>query len=92
MRKKIPSVTTILSATQPEEKRKKLDEWRERVGYAEAAKVTQQAALRGTEMHFVLENYINGKGYLNLSEEGGLARAMAHEIIVNLRSIKNSLG
>ena len=22
-------------------------------------------------MHFVLENYINGKGYLNLSEEGG---------------------
>ena len=49
-----------------EEKRKKLDEWRERVGYAEAAKVTQQAALRGTEMHFVLENYINGKGYLNL--------------------------
>ena len=30
--KKIPSVTTILSATQPEEKRKKLDEWRERVG------------------------------------------------------------
>ena len=86
--KKIPSVTTILSATQPEEKRKKLDEWRERVGYAEAAKVTQQAALRGTEMHFVLENYINGKGYLNLSEEGGLARAMAHEIIVNLDPLK----
>ena len=86
--KKIPSVTTILSATQSEEKRKKLDEWRERVGYAEAAKVTQQAALRGTEMHFVLENYINGKGYLNLSEEGGLARAMAHEIIVNLDPLK----
>jgi genome maintenance exonuclease 1 len=39
-------------------------------------------------MHFVLENYINGKGYLNLSEEGGLARAMAHEIIVNLDPLK----
>ena len=36
----------------------------------------------------VLENYINGKGYLNLSEEGGLARAMAHEIIVNLDPLK----
>ena len=29
---KLPSVTTILSATQPEEKRKSLEEWRKRVG------------------------------------------------------------
>ena len=69
--KKVPSVTTILSATQSEEKRAGLDRWRARVGYQEAARQTKQAALRGTEMHYVLENYINGVGYFNLSKEGG---------------------
>ena len=86
--KKIPSVTTILSATQSEERRKKLDEWRAREGYKQAQAITNQAARRGTEMHYVLEQYINGVGYLNLSEEGAHARMMAHEIIVNLEPLK----
>ena len=37
-----------------------------------------------TEMHYVLENYIDGRGYLNLSPEGEQARLMAHEIVNNL--------
>jgi genome maintenance exonuclease 1 len=86
--KKIPSVTTILSATQSEEKKASLDRWRERVGYQEAQRITQQAATRGTEMHYVLENYIDGKGYLNLSPEGTQARLMAHEIVQNLEKLK----
>jgi ATP-dependent exoDNAse (exonuclease V) beta subunit len=86
--KKVPSVTTILSATQSEEKKKTLDAWRERVGYQEAQHITSQAANRGTEMHFVLENYINGHGYLNLSKEGAQARLMAHTIIQNLPELK----
>jgi genome maintenance exonuclease 1 len=86
--KKVPSVTTILSATQPEEKRKSLDAWRERVGYQEAQAITKKAALRGTEMHYVLEQYLNGTGYLNLSEDGGKARMMAHEIITHLEPLK----
>ena len=86
--KKIPSVTTILSATQSEEKKAGLDAWRERVGYQEAARITSQAALRGTEMHYVLENYIDGRGYLNLSPEGAQARLMAHEIVHNLDKLK----
>ena len=86
--KKIPSVTTILSATQSEEKKASLDKWRERVGYQEAQRITQQAATRGTEMHYVLENYIDGKGYLNLSPEGAQARLMAHEIVQNLEKLK----
>jgi hypothetical protein len=87
--KKVPSVTTILSATQSEEKKKTLDAWRERVGYQEAQHITSQAANRGTEMHFVLENYINGHGYLNLSKEGAQARLMAHTIIQNLPELKS---
>ena len=86
--KKIPSVTTILSATQSEEKKASLDRWRERVGYQEAQRITQQASTRGTEMHYVLENYIDGKGYLNLSPEGAQARLMAHEIVQNLEKLK----
>ena len=90
--KKIPSVTTILSATQSEEKKRGLDAWRERVGYQEAAKITSQAALRGTEMHYVLENYIDGRGYLNLDPEGSQARLMAHEIVNNLDLLKEVWG
>jgi len=81
---KIPSVTTILNKTQSEEKRKSLDAWRERVGYQEAARITNQAARRGTEMHYVLEQYLQGIGYLNLSKEGALPRMMAHTIVDNL--------
>ena len=86
--KKLPSVTTILSATQSDDKKAGLDAWRERVGYQEAARITSQAALRGTEMHYVLENYIDGRGYLNLSPEGSQPRLMAHEIIQNLDKLK----
>jgi hypothetical protein len=90
--KKIPSVTSILSATQSEDKKAGLDKWRERVGYEEAARITSLAALRGTEMHYVLENYIDGRGYLNLSQNGAQARLMAHEIICNLESLKTVWG
>lgn len=86
--KKVPSVTTILYATQSEDKKKSLDAWRQRVGHEQAQKITTQAASRGTEMHYVLENYINGVGYLNLSTDGATARLMAHKIIDNLDHLK----
>ena len=86
--KKIPSVTTILSATQSEEKKRSLDAWRARVGYQEAQAITNQAATRGTEMHYVIENYINQIGYLNLSKEGAQSRMMAHRIVENLEGLK----
>jgi genome maintenance exonuclease 1 len=89
---KVPSVTTIISKTASEDKKKKLDEWRERVGYTEAARITQKAANRGTEMHFVLENYINGIGYLNLSEKGAEARLMAHEVVKGLPELSKVYG
>ena len=39
-------------------------------------------------MENVLEQYINGVGYLNLSKEGAQARLMAHEIVNNLGPLK----
>ena len=55
---KLPSVTTVLTATQPAKKVQALKEWRDRVGHEKAATITTQAANRGTKMHTYLENFI----------------------------------
>ena len=55
---KLPSVTTILDATKPEEKKKALQEWRKRVGEKQAQAITTEAAGRGTRMHKWIEDYI----------------------------------
>jgi len=55
---RVPSVTTILDATKPEEKRQALHRWRQRVGVEKAKVITTEAASRGTKMHSYLEWYI----------------------------------
>jgi genome maintenance exonuclease 1 len=55
---KLPSVTTILDATKSEEKKKALQEWKNRVGHKQAQAITTEAAGRGTRMHKWIENYI----------------------------------
>lgn len=79
----VPSVTTILEATKPEEKKKALQEWRKRVGEQKAKEITAEAAGRGTRMHKFLENYIKtgdagdpGKNPYSIQSRG-----MAEEII-----------
>lgn len=49
-----PSVTTILSA----HTKKGIMEWRERVGEAEANKISRQSANRGTKFHNMAEKYL----------------------------------
>ena len=55
---KVPSVTTILERTKPEEKKRALQEWRDRVGHERAQQITTEAANRGTRMHTYLERYV----------------------------------
>jgi genome maintenance exonuclease 1 len=55
---KVPSVTTILEKTKPEEKKRALQEWRDRVGHERAQQITTEAANRGTRMHTYLERYV----------------------------------
>ena len=55
---KLPSVTTILDATKPEEEKRALFEWKKRVGAEKAQQITTEAANRGTKMHTYLERYI----------------------------------
>jgi hypothetical protein len=78
---KLPSVTTILAATQSDEKRESLAKWKAKVGDVEADRIKNTAATRGTFMHSYLEHHLNGQGLLDLSDEGQAARNMAQKII-----------
>ncbi len=78
---KLPSVTTILGATQSDEKRASLEAWKNKVGGIEAERVKNTAATRGTAMHSYLEMHLNGQGLLDLTDEGRAARGMAQKII-----------
>lgn len=56
---KVPSVTTILDRTKPQEKREALANWKKAVGEQRAQQITTEAANRGTRMHAYLEMYAN---------------------------------
>ena len=79
---KVPSVTTILSATKD---MRQLNNWRRRVGDQEADRIMKQASNIGTEMHQVLEYYLTGQGYYNATDEGTKPRMMAKTILDNIK-------
>ena len=54
---KLPSVTTILSATKD---MTHLNEWRNRIGHAQADQITKEASGVGTAMHGNLERFLCG--------------------------------
>jgi len=78
---KLPSVTTILSETQSDEKKESLARWKARVGETEAERIKDSSASRGTNMHLHLERYILGSGHMDLTDEGQVAGDMAQVII-----------
>ena len=77
----LPSVTSILQATQSDEKRASLARWQAKVGKNEATRVKEQAASRGSNMHLHLEKHILGQGHMDLTEEGKTAQSMAQTVI-----------
>ena len=54
-----PSVTSVLGADKSKDK--SLADWRARVGEEEANKISRQAAMRGTDVHLMIEDYILGQ-------------------------------
>jgi len=52
-----PSVTTVLSILNEEA----IAAWRKRVGEEEANKISHKASSRGTSVHSIIEDYLNGK-------------------------------
>lgn len=56
-----PSITTVLSILNKEH----IKAWRERVGEAEANKISTQAGVRGTAVHKLAEDYLNNEADWN---------------------------
>lgn len=78
---KLPSVTTILAATQPEEKKAALAAWKARVGEDQANVIKDKAANRGTIMHHIIESYLKNEFHVDLTDVGLQAHRMADAII-----------
>ena len=77
---KLPSVTTILQATQSPEKKAILAKWKQKVGEIKAESIKNEAGNRGTIMHRIIEGYITGEGHADLSDMGQAAGTMAQTI------------
>ena len=58
---RLPSVTTILNATKPQEDRDRLASWRQRVGTVEANRISGAASRRGTQTHKQIQRYLLGE-------------------------------
>jgi genome maintenance exonuclease 1 len=80
-KEKLPSVTTVLGATKSQQAQESINNWKVRVGEEQATRVRDQAAARGTNMHTHLEAHVLGKGHLDLTPEGKIAKAMSETII-----------
>jgi len=85
----LPSVTTILKATESEEKKAKLEEWKKRVGYKQAEVISREATSRGSSMHDYLEKFLLGKLNMNLLGDNTREKMMADQIIEN--GLRNKL-
>ena len=86
---RLPSVTSILSATKSEEDKAGIAAWKERVGHKEAERIKIEAANRGSSLHKFLESYLLDKLNMDLFEEDNQVKKMGEKIIEN--GIKNKL-
>ena len=86
---RLPSVTSILSATMTLEKREGLKRWENKVGKKQAQIIKQEAGNRGVSLHEILEKWIKGKLNLDLLGDNTREKMMADEIIEN--GLKNKL-
>ena len=80
---KLPSVTTILSATKD---MTHLNEWKKRIGVEKAQQITTEAAGRGTSMHKNIECFIAG---IERQPGNNLVHQIANKMATTI--IKNGL-
>ncbi len=85
---KVPSVTTILDKTKSQKEKDALNAWRNRVGYMEASRISQEAMLRGDKMHKHLEDTLHGKQSLDFDIIDSTEKKMS-QVITNQALEKN---
>lgn len=85
-----PSVTTVLSSCK--KTKRAIFEWKRRVGEEHANKVSRQALSRGTSVHTLIEDYIQGKESENVMPNNfdmfTRLRDVADEHIDNIKVIE----
>ncbi len=59
-----PSITTVLSGTEPPELTASLQRWRDSIGHREADEITTRAARHGTQVHLLAERHLKGQEVL----------------------------
>lgn len=90
---KVPSVTTILDKTKPQEERDALNAWKRAVGEKKAQEITTEAANRGTRMHKWLEDYVKtgslgSPGTNPFSQQShSMAKIVVEQGLVNVNEI-----
>ena len=85
---KYPSITSVLGANP--EKKKGLQEWRKRVGEAEANKISRKASRRGTTVHKICEDYLNNEEeYINgaMPDSVGMFNSLKPILIENVGNV-----
>jgi genome maintenance exonuclease 1 len=75
---KYPSITTVIGK-QPG-KQKGLQEWRERVGVAQAQIISGKAARRGSVFHNIVENYLQDEDISDFKQQNFMAWCMFGEM------------
>lgn len=82
--KKLPSVTTVVGAM----KKQSIMEWRNKVGEAEANRISKLATGRGNRVHLLAERYLNNET-IEWRKEMPDAVEMFRSLIPYLRNIDN---
>ncbi len=60
---RLPSITTVLSQTMTEDKKRILEAWKKKVGEEEAERIRKYSMQRGTELHTLIETYVKDVGF-----------------------------
>ena len=80
---KLPSVTSVLSATKSQEELASLELWRQRVGAINANKIKKEASTRGSALHAYVEDWLRGRINDSFFESAEQYKSMANQIIKN---------
>ncbi len=79
----LPSVTTIIKATESEKKKANLENWKNRVGHKQAEIISREATSRGSSIHDYLEKFLLGQLNMDLLGDNTREKTMADQIIEN---------
>ncbi len=77
----VPSVTTVLSETS--KSKGDIENWKRRVGHAEAERITKQSTEIGTQVHEAIEQYFYKKEWNNFNDDmnGSIAKRISEKFV-----------